>query len=282
MRSSLWFWLCALPLLWSCGGGDPELRSLQLSLIPLEGRKPVQAESGPVLPPGWQVSRTSLEAYGFRYMGHLVYAMGMGDTVDVSILEFEEDLAALGFLLNAGYTREGLPVVRGDQQERSVRAGRRLFLFSSSAYRPLPAEAADRFVQAFPGYRAGLPPEFLALPLKGRVSGGTSLALHGFLGEAISFPMLVQRYGDASGYWQCARSWGSVSASDWNSLLHGIGKRMVTRHTNIGIVACEAAQCTWMDRLADGRLIFTYGDVDTGRLTNYYLAARQAMTDVDR
>jgi hypothetical protein len=277
-------WKYFLVALWmlgimGCDGQDPSLLKLQLRLIPLQNRTPLSSDAGTTLPLPWNGQKRVLESYRFSAYAKMVYLYGGSDSVSVTILEFADDLSALGFQLNGGFTREGLPVVKGDVQERCIRAGRRLFLFASAVFRPLPAALAEQFVKSFPGYRAGLPQEFLALPIKNRVSGGTSLQLHSFLGETVAFPVLVQRYGDPSGYWQCARSWTRVSTGEWKALLQNLSRTSVVRTVGAGTVACNGSSCAWLDRLPDGRVVAAFGDVDLQRLTALFLLARQSVED---
>lgn len=278
MRIHKAFLLFAL-LLMSCGRQDPSLLALQLRLITLQERAPVKWVASATLPAPWSEQRLTFEAYGFKAYAQLGYALGSGDTVQVTILEFQDDMSALSFQLNGGYTREGLPVVKGEIQERSIRAGRRVFLFTSGIYRPLAADVAEKFVKVFPGFRAGLPQEFLALPIKNREAGGTSMQMGSFLGAPTSFAMLVQRYGDESGHWQCARSWTRVSAGDWEHYLNELAKRAVVKTGAVGKVACDVMACAWLDRLPDGRVVAAYGDVDLERLTSIFMVAKYSVRD---
>jgi len=266
-------------LIVSCGRQDPSLLALQLRLVTLQERAPVKWVASAKLPAPWSEQRLAFEAYGFKAFAQLEYAQGNGDTVQVTILEFQDDMSALSFQLNGGYTREGLPIVKGEIQERSIRAGRRVFLFSSGIYHPLSAEVAEKFVKMFPGFRAGLPQEFLALPIKNREAGGTSMQMNSFLGTRSSFAMLVQRYGDESGHWQCARSWTRVSAGDWKRYLDELGQKTVMKSGTVGTVACDATACAWLDRLPDGRVVAAYGEVDLDRLTSIFNVAKHSVRD---
>jgi len=263
----------------SCTGSDPSVLGLQLRLIPLQGRSPLYNTAGTDLPRPWKDQKLVLESYGFNAFARLVYTYGASDTVAITILEFRDDMSALGFQLNGGYTREGLPVVKGEWQERSIRAGRRLFIFASPAIRPLPAEHAEQFVKVFPGYRAGLPQEFLALPIKNRQPGGTSMQIRSFLGIESSFSMLAQSYDDGVGRWYCARSWEPVSAGAWKAYMEQLRKKRSYRSLDIGTVACDGSSCAWIDRLPDGRIVAAYGDLDFSRLAQVFLAARRALDE---
>lgn len=265
-----------------CQGNDPDLAGLQLKLVPLQGKMPVSVESGRNLPERWRAQQSVLAEYGYRSYAWLTYLAGTGDTIRVAILEFGDDISALGFILNGGYTRENLPVVRGNIQERSIRAGRRVFLISSSIFRPLNAEVADKYVQVFPGYRAGLPREFLALPIKHRMPGGTSLQMGSFLGTHTNFAMLVQRYEDQGRTWQCARSWNRVSAGDWEAFLATYAKHGIVRPTPYGHVLCEGYACAFAERLPDGRVVVAFGELDWNRLVQVFLMARRSMADSDQ
>lgn len=270
----LFFYLC---LFVGCNHSDPNLDNLQLKLITLEGSLPSQVSVVHEWPHSLWPSSETIQTNDLLGYAHLQYVYGAGDSVSVSILEFSQDMAALGFQWNSGLIRENLPMVRGDFVERTLRAGRRLFVFRSSVFRPLPANIADQFVKSFPGYQVGLPHEFFALPLKNRLANGTSLQMARFLGTPTEIPMLIQRYGDPSGTWQCARSWSKVQPNQWLQLIGAFSQRGIVKSTEIGSVYCAWDGCMWFDQLPDGRVIAVYGDLPLDRLTRIFMSAKKSL-----
>ena len=124
---------------------------------------------------------------------HLLYKMDLDDSLWVSILEFENDAFALAYYINSGRFQGALPVVKGPLLEQSIRSGRWLFIFRHKRFYPHDRRLLEEYVQQFPGYRGGLPQEFLSLPFENREPGKTSVQIDLFHGEKISFPMFVQR-----------------------------------------------------------------------------------------
>lgn len=273
--------LYCLILLFACQKNDPELAHLQLKLIGLNGHLPISSYVSNEWPLGLFHNVGEIQRGSLLSHGSINYLYGAGDSVTLTILEFNDDMAALGFQLNSGLVRENLPIVKGDYIERSIRAGRRIFLFRSGIYRPIPAGVADQFVKSFPGYKAGLPNEYFALPIKNRLPNGASLQMGSFAGTSTDFPMLIQRYGDPSGVWQCARSWSQVSQEKWHDYTKRLSKNGVFKQVDIGNVLCSNDGCMWLDRLDDGRIIAVYGDVDLERLTHYYMQARESLVGND-
>lgn len=269
--------LLCLIIFSGCNHSDPSLDNLQLKLITLEGSLPTQVSVLHEWPHSLWPASESVQSKDLLGYANLQYVYGAGDSVSVTILEFSQDMAALGFQWNSGLIRENLPIVRGSFVERTLRAGRRVFVFRSSVFRPLPASIADQFVKSFPGYQVGLPLEFFALPLKNRLANGTSLQLANFWGTSTEIPMLIQRYGDLGGTWQCARSWSKVQPNQWQKLIGVLSQRGVVKNTDIGSIYCAWEGCMWLDQLPDGRVITVYGSLPVDRLTQVFMSAKKSL-----
>lgn len=204
-------------VLFGCGQDETSLFDLDLNAFVYRERSPSKVElydSTAIvsrLPSAWRLS-----GYSASGLAEMSFAVLPGDTLEVRILEFSSEISALAFYLNSGLVQENFPVIEGDSRELAMRAGRRLFVFRYGILRMHSRGDLERFVQSFPGYRQGLPPEFLSLPFSDRISGETSIQVRNFLGVRSDFPMLVQGYRGNGVYWNAARSFGFVSQDAWN------------------------------------------------------------------
>ena len=57
----------------------------------------------------------------------LRYPIMLGDTLDVTILEFKSDVYALDYYMNSGRFQGIVPILRGSFLEQSIRSGARIF-----------------------------------------------------------------------------------------------------------------------------------------------------------
>ena len=264
----IWTLLFALLFLCSCEG-KKSLLDLNLYHFLYRESAPVAVElydSATVLklvPASW-----NLKNYAISTMAELVYAPVAGDSLHIRILEFKTEMSALAFYLNSGLVQERLPVIDGDSRELAMRSGPRLFVFRYGLLRNHERGELEHYVQNFPDYRAGLPPEFLSLPIADRLPGEASIQMKNFLGIESNFPMLVQGFRGNDVYWNAARSWESVSEEDWKNWTFNLQKKTAdifwnadTLFFNAGIESRGAAM-----RLPDGRLVCLWGALDSKNL----------------
>jgi hypothetical protein len=154
----------------------------------------------------------------FRYQ----YVVMLGDTLDVTILEFTSDVYALDYYMNSGHFQGSAPILRGDLLEQSFRADSRIFIFKHDSFRRYERSDLENYVRKFPGYHGGFPQEFLSLPFEFREQGKSSIQTRNFLGVKKSFPVLVQSYRDGNLRWNVARSWEQVDAEVYDAWAAGL------------------------------------------------------------
>ena len=156
----------------------------------------------------------------FRYR----YTVMLGDTLDVTILEFKSDVYALDYYMNSGHFQGSAPILRGDLLEQSFRADSRIFIFRHDSFRRYERSDLENYVRKFPGYRGGFPQEFLSFPFESREQGKASVQTSFFLGVKSDFPVLVQSYRDGNLRWNVARSWDQVEQESYVSWASGLKK----------------------------------------------------------
>lgn len=150
------------------------------------------------------------------------YPVMVGDTLDVSILEFKSDVFALDYYMNSGKFQGLIPILRGSFLEQSIRSDNRIFIFKHDSFRRYERSDLESFVRGIPGYRGGFPQEFLSLPFEHRAAGRSSIQTRYFLGQQSRFPVLVQSYQDESLQWNVARSWEQVEEADYLAWVQGL------------------------------------------------------------
>lgn len=228
------------------------------------------------VPSAWQ-----LRNYAISNMAELEYVPVEGDTLHVCLLEFSSDMSALAFFLNSGLVQESFPVVEGNFREIAMRGGRRLFVFRYGLLRNYERSELERFVQGFPNYRAGLPQEFLSLPISNRAIGQTSIQMRDFLGVESEFPMLILGYRGDDVFWNAARSWGSVSQDAWQVWVANSRKL----HRNVALSADTVFFNAGAEtrgaglRLPDGRVVCVWGALSAENLRNHFQKAAQSVYD---
>lgn len=252
----------AVCLLVGCRSDRETLCDLELQRLEFRGHPPVSVnlyDSSSVwnrLPAAWR-----LGGYVVREMAEVDFASVPGDTLGIRILEFTDDVSALAFYLNSGLVQETFPVVVGNFREIAMRSGRRLFVFRYGIFRNYGRAELERYVQAFPGYRSGLPQEFLSLPFSQRVSGETSIQVRNFLGVPADFPMLVQGYRGDDVSWNAARSWKYVSSDSWRAWVLGLQRKSPNVSLAADTVRFDAGAGTFgmALRLPGGRVVCVWG-----------------------
>lgn len=273
--------LCLCGGFLGCSDGDKDLSDIDLGNLRYCGIAPSVYAHTEKIEGEFSSSAQVLKDYSFRGVANMLYVTAPGDSLNVTILDFENDVFALGFYMNSGLFQEKVPVIKGDRLEQSMRAGHRLFIFRHSRLRRHDRGLLEKYVQMFPGYRAGLPQEFLSLPFKDREIGRTTIQTRYFHGVPITFPMLVQRYSRGALYWNIARSWNSVAEAEWIlwiSQLQKAEKKVRVQQDEITFDAGngERAMAT---RLPGGRIVCVWGALDPKVLREQYKEARQSIYD---
>lgn len=266
----------------SCEFGEKDLSDLNLYQYAYQGKGPVLVENyGAVsadahLPAAWM-----LEDYSFLSSANLEYVPTPGDSLHLRILDFDNDMSALAFFLNSGLVQEKIPVTEGENLEFAMRAGKRLFIFRYSRLRPYDRGILEQLVRSFPGYREGLPQEFLSLPFADRELDESSIQMKNFLGVESGFPMLVLGYSGGNVRWNCARSWSYVSDGAWNSWILGLGKSgrwEIFRADTLRFEAGAGARGMAM-RLKGGRIVCLWGFLSEENLQQRFAEVAKTVYD---
>ncbi|MCQ2091311.1 MAG: hypothetical protein MJY85_01390 [Fibrobacter sp.] len=199
------------------------------------------------------------------------YPVMVGDTLDVTIMEFQSDVYALDYYMNSGKFQGSAPILRGDFLEQSFRADERIFIFRHDSFRRYERSDLENFVRGFPGYRGGFPQAFLSLPFEHREQGRTSIQTKNFLGLESKFPVLVQSYRDGGLRWNVARSWDQVSPEnyeEWARKLHKVDPKGIAKDNECvyftvdGFADSEFISRGMAQQLAGGRVVVVWGYLD--------------------
>ena len=190
------------------------------------------------------------------------YAIMLGDTLGVTVLEFESDVYALDYYMNSGHFQGSIPILRGNFLEQSFRADKRIFIFRHDSYRRYERADLEDYVRKFPGYHGGFPQAFLSLPFEHREQGRASIETRFFLGVKSTFPVLVQSYRDGNLRWNVARSWDQVESDAFEKWVSGL--KRVTPNEIVPANDCvyfEAGEGSYgiASRLSGGRVAVVWG-----------------------
>lgn len=206
----------------------------------------------------------------------LKYPVLLGDTLNVHILEFQDDVYALDYYLNSGRFQGSAPILRGDFIEQSIRADSKIFIFNHDSFRRYERGDLEAFVRTFPEYRGGFPQEFLSLPFDKRVNGKVSIQTKYFLGIPATFPVLVQGYQDDGLQWNVARSWDIVEQSDfdkWSSSLTKVNPKGIPPQSDCVYFTPGEGIVGIASRLAGGRIVIVWGYLDWFDLERKFFTA---------
>ena len=190
------------------------------------------------------------------------YAIMLGDTLGVSVLEFESDVYALDYYMNSGHFQGSIPILRGNFLEQSFRADKRIFIFRHDSYRRYERADLEDYVRDFPGYHGGFPQAFLSLPFEHREQGRSSIQTKFFMGVKSTFPVLVQSYRDGNLRWNVARSWDQVESDAFETWASGLKQvapnEIVTANDCVYFEAGEGSYGI-ASRLSGGRVAVVWG-----------------------
>jgi hypothetical protein len=192
----------------------------------------------------------------------LFYAMSNGDTMKVSICEYENATLAEAFFYNHGIAEKTERLIGGDRK-RFFRWGRRVFIFSyqfSISKNSSILDSLLSFIKKFPAADTSAGMDFHSFVLKNSNSDKDfSVQEDYFLGVEAPFTMLVLRYRDSNFSWACARSSGTVSEKDWEDYK--------TRWQS-NVYGSDSTAL--ISRLSNGIVVAVYGDLDKQRMQNIF------------
>lgn len=204
------------------------------------------------------------------------YAVMLGDTLDVTVLDFKSDVYALDYYMNSGHFQGSIPILRGNFLEQSFRADKHIFIFRHDSYRRYERGDLENYVRRFPGFHGGFPQAFLSLPFDYREQGRTSIQTRFFLGIKSTFPVLVQSYRDGNLRWNVARSWDQVESEDYETWATGL--RQVVPKDIMAASDCvyfEAGEGSYgiASRLDGGRVAVVWGYLSWPDLERIFFTA---------
>jgi len=235
----------------ACSIEDPSVAEFDLHRIRLNGNAPFEAHF------------EKPEHYtNVDKQADLFYAMSNGDTIKVSVCEFETATLAKAFFYNSDDIEEKVEYLIENERKRFIRHGRRIFIFSymfSISKNSATLDSLVQFTKRFPANpRAG--EDLCNFSLKNsRADEDLSMLKGYFLGVETPFIMQVRRYRDENFSWACACSAGKVSEKDWE-----------TYKTKWQSNVYGADSTALIGRLANGIVIAVYGDLDKARMRNVY------------
>jgi len=250
--SSVGYFAIITAVFFACSIEDPSIVEFDLQRILLSGDAPFEARFEEPKP----YTRADKQA-------DLFYAMSNGDTMKVSVCEFETATLAKAFFYNSDDIEEKVEYLIGNERKRFIRHGRRLFIFSymfSISEKSSTLDSLIRFAKRFPAADTSASAGFQNFSLKNsHADKDVSVQRDSFLGVEAPFSMLIRRYRDADFTWACAHSSGAVSDKDWEIY------RTKWQNNVYG-----ADSTALIGRLFNGIVIAVYGDLDKARMLNVY------------
>lgn len=239
-------------VLFACSVEDPSVASFDLQKIRLDSKAPLSGD--------FEKSDTHIYA---DKQANLYYDMSNGDTIKVSVFEFENSIFARAFFYNSDSISEKTEFLSDGKYKRFFRNGRRLFAFSymfSISENSTTLDSFLFFTKRFPAADTGASLAFQSFSLKNtHADNDISVQRDYFLGIEVPFIMLVRRYSDSDFSWVCARSSSKVSDSDWE-------KFSVSRQENF----YAADSTVLLSRLPNGIVAAVYGDLSKDRMQSVF------------
>jgi hypothetical protein len=193
----------------------------------------------------------------------LFYAMSNGDTMKISVCEYENTTLARAFFYNSDSIVEKDERLIGGDRKRFFRWGRRIFVFSyqfSISQNSSILDSLISFTKRFPATDTSINADFHSFSLKNsRPDEDFSVQRNYFLGIEAPFNMLVRRYRDLDFTWACARSSGTVSEKDWENYK--------TKWQN-NVYGPDSTAL--ISRLSNGIIVAVYGDLNKERMRSVF------------
>jgi len=244
----------------ACAVEDPSIAEFNLQKIHLAKREHASGSEELIFP--FETNFSKPEHHADK-QANLFYAMKNGDTIKVSICEFENVVLAKAFFYNSDSISEKSEYLIDGEHKRFLIWGRRVFIFSytfsiseNSAF----LDSLVFFTKRFPASAADADMGFQSFSLKNsHADNDISVQREYFLGVEVPFSMLVRRYDDGVFSWFCARSFGKVSEKDW-------GTFEAERKKNF----YYADSTVLINRLQNGIVVAVYGDLTKERMLNIF------------
>jgi len=247
-----------IALFTACSIEDPSLAEFDLQKIRLIKDTSIVVGATP-----FKAYFTKPEPYTYaNKQADLFYALSNGDTMKVSICEYENTILAEAFFYNHGIAEKTESLIDGDRK-RFFRWGRRIFIFSyqfSISQNSSILDSLMSFVKRFPAADTSTNADFHTFSLKNsHQDKDFSVQRDYFLGVEAPFNMLVRRYKDPNFSWICARSSGAVSEKDWEDY------RTKWKNNVYG-----SDSTALISRLPNGIVVAVYGDLDKERMKKVF------------
>jgi len=248
----------AITFLVACSVEDPSLEEFDLQKIRFIKDSSVVVSSNP-----FKAYFTEPEPYTkANKQADLFYALSNGDTMKVSICEYENKTLAEAFFYNHGIMEKTESLIDGDRK-RFFRWGRRIFIFSyqfSISKNSSIVDSLMSFIRRFPAADTSANAGTHNFTLKhSNPDKDFSMQSVYFLGIEAPFNMLVRRYRDSDFSWACARSSGVVSEKDW--------EEYKTKWQN-NVYGQDSTAL--MNRLSNGIVVAVYGNLDKERMQRVF------------
>ena len=236
----------------ACSIEDPSVEDFYLQRIRFEGMTPINSD----------FEKSSSSIYADK-QANLYYSMNNGDTMKISIFEFENSIFARAFFYNSDSINEKTEFLIDGEYKRFFRWGRRLFSFSymfSISENSSILDSILSFTKRFPAADTGANEAFHSFSLKNTHADNDISVQRGyFLGVEVPFAMLVRSYRDQDFSWVCARSSAEVSDIEWEAFL-------AKRRENF----YDADSTALMSRLPNGIVAAVYGDLNKQRMQSVF------------
>jgi len=238
--------------LFACSIEDPSIAEFDLQKIRLSGDAPFNAYF------------REPEPYTYAdKQADLFYAINNGDTMKVSVCEFESAMHTRAFFYNTDSIIEKAEILSENERKRFLKRGRRLFIFSYTLPISENSSTLDSLVQftrRFPAKDTSASMDFRSFSLKNsRPDEDVSVQRDYFFGVEAPFIMLARRYRDADFTWVCARSSAPVSEEAW--------KNYKTKWQN-NFYGMDSTAL--ISRLSNGIVVAVYGDLDRERMRKVF------------
>lgn len=191
----------------------------------------------------------------------LFYLMSNGDTMKVSVCEFETMASAQALFYNSNIITKQNEFLIGNNRMRFLIHGRRIFIFSYKNSIPSNTAVLDslvKFTQRFP--EKNINSELYRFSLKNTdADNGISVQRDYFLGIEAPFNMIVREYNDNNFTWFCAHSESSVPEDVWNTYI----KKLQSSYY-------EADKDALISRFSNGTIIAVYGNLNKKQMQNVF------------
>jgi len=236
----------------ACSIEDPSIAEFDLQKIRLCGNSPFKAyfrEPEPYIHSDRQAD--------------LFYAMSNGDTMKVSVCEYESVTHVSAFFYNTDSIMEKTEILSEYDRKKFLKRGRRLFVFSYTLPISENSPTLDslmQFIRRFPTKDTSESTDFRSFSLKNsRADKDLSVQRDYFLGIEAPFIMLTRRYRDADFTWVCARSSAPVSEENWKEYKNKWQSNFYGQDSTALI-----------SRLSNGIVVAVYGDLDKERMRRVF------------